>query len=816
MNGKPNWSGCISRCQVLGIAILISLIISDVQSFQPIAVSLSYRRYLTINTSSILQIYNYASTKTSLSSSSTDDSGAIGTSKKKKRKGRHNVKRRRQQREPLKNPNEIETWRIYGIDCHPDELTSSSSISNKRKEKDDDMIQSKYSYLSPPVLSSLLSRLRIKKQDTQNDEDFDTSASTTPIQLPPQLKDAYVVRRSIDARRRRGADPKFTYVIDITLTREVAIRELKLMHQPGKMERLGKKKPASTNGNMNKPITKPKIIIVGAGPAGLFCALSLASSGLFTPILLERGLPVEGRGKSIGALINRRTLDSESNFSFGEGGAGTWSDGKLTTRIGRNSGAVRFVLETLVKYGAPERILVEGKCIYIYIYSIVFIIQYANFEFLTRPAYYIHMQGSPHLGTDNLVRLLRNMREDLRSMGGQVEFGACVNKFHVKDGKVEGVDAKCIPVTERSTSSDASVNASLPKDDPPITNTFKGDAFVLATGHSARDVYYELHDAGVQLESKGFAVGFRIEHPQRIINEIQYGKDWGGRVFTQRASTDIANTEHFAENKADDAASSQHTGNVPVASYRLATNEAYDGKNNRGAYSFCMCPGGQIVPSSTEPNELCINGMSFSRRDSLFANSALVVTVNPDDEILDKYRAEHGNLAGLEFQRDMEREAFKLGGCDMSAPVQRLTDFVNQRKSQSIPPSSYRLGVKTAELHDIYPKPIYEALSHALVNHFDKQMPGFLCDEALLHGVETRTSSPVRILRDDDTLQARGLDNLFPSGEGAGFAGGIVSAAVDGLMVAQAIQTKFVETSSEESKNSSLPFEKTASVGFQY
>ena len=398
MNGKPNWSGCISRCRVLGIAILISLIISDVQSFQPIAVSLSYRRYLTINTSSILQIcnyastktsllssstddsgaistskkkkrkgHNYASTKTSLSSSSTDDSGAIGTSKKKKRKGRHNVKRRRQQREPLKNPNEIETWRIYGIDCHPDELTSSSSVSNKRKEKDDGMIQSKYSYLSPPVLLSLLSRLRIKKQDTQNDEDFDTSASTAPIQLPPQLKDAYVVRRSIDARRRRGADPKFTYVIDITLTREVAIRELKLMHQPGKMERLGKKKPASTNSNMNKPITKPKIIIVGAGPAGLFCALSLASSGLFTPILLERGLPVEGRGKSIGALINRRTLDSESNFSFGEGGAGTWSDGKLTTRIGRNSGAVRFVLETLVKYGAPERILVEGKCIYIYI-----------------------------------------------------------------------------------------------------------------------------------------------------------------------------------------------------------------------------------------------------------------------------------------------------------------------------------------------------------------------------------------------------------------------------------------------------------------
>ena len=252
-----------------------------------------------------------------------------------------------------------------------------------------------------------------------------------------------------------------------------------------------------------------------------------------------------------------------------------------------------------------------------------------------------------------------------------------------------------------------------------------------------------------------------------------------------------------------------------------------------------QCPGGQIVPSSTEEGELCINGMSFSNRDSLWANSALVATVSADDPILEAYRAAHGVLAGLEFQRDMERKAYELGGGGMRAPVQRLTDFVNQKKSESIPSSSYRLGVESAACHDIYPRPLYNALTHAITEYFDKQMPGFLCDEALLHGVETRTSSPVRVPRDTKTLQASGVDNLFPSGEGenttrhthglsfhwkfsnfcccfvpkgAGFAGGIVSAAVDGLLVANAIKTEFVA----HDKNSLFNDGDKASIGFDY
>ena len=324
---------------------------------------------------------------------------------------------------------------------------------------------------------------------------------------------------------------------------------------------------------------------------------------------------------------------------------------------------------------------------------------------------------------------------------------------------------------------------------------------------AARDVYEELHKAGVELEPKGFAVGFRIEHPQRLINEIQYGKDWGGRVFTERPSTDAVNTEYFQKLSENN---DSHEGTLPVASYRLATDKAFDGEQNRGAYSFCMCPGGQIVPSSTEEGELCINGMSFSNRDSLWANSALVVTVSQDDPILEKYRS-HGCLAGLEFQRDMERKAYELGGMNMTVPVQRLTDFVDGVISSSIPKSSYRLGAVSAPLHEIYPKPLYNALSCAITEHFEKQMPGFLCDDALLHGVETRTSSPLRLVRNQTSLEAGGVENLFPAGEGAGFAGGIVSAAVDGLAVADAIKAKFLLINDDSKFQTAKK-----SIGFDY
>jgi len=261
-------------------------------------------------------------------------------------------------------------------------------------------------------------------------------------------------------------------------------------------------------------------------------------------------------------------------------------------------------------------------------------------------------------------------------------------------------------------------------------------------------------------------------------------------VRTNRLSTDDANKRHF-----DSIGKSvkHHSGILPVPSYKLATDEAFDGVSNRGAYSFCMCPGGQIVPSATEEGELCINGMSFSKRDSIWANSACVVTISPDDPILDEYRINHGELAGLEFQREMERKAWVFGGANFTCPVQRLTDFVDGKISSTIPKSSYRLGVRSAACHEIYPEPLYNSLKHAITHHFERQMPGFLTSEALVHGVETRTSSPVRVARDPKTLQAMGLDNLFPAGEGAGFAGGIVSAAVDGMAVAESVKKKILQ-----------------------
>jgi uncharacterized FAD-dependent dehydrogenase len=455
-------------------------------------------------------------------------------------------------------------------------------------------------------------------------------------------------------------------------------------------------------------------------------------------------------------------LDGESNFAFGEGGAGTWSDGKLTTRIGRNSQAVRFVLETLVEYGAPEKILVEG---------------------------------SPHLGTDNLVKLLRNLRMDLKAMGGDIRFGTQMTKLDMEHGRVQGVQA----VTST-------------RDQEEVTHdTILGDATVLATGHSARDVYERLHEAGVQLEPKGFAVGFRIEHPQKLINKIQYGQEWGPSVVTGKSRTDAANQEFFIEAKQN--TDTAHSGTLPVPSYRLATDKANDGNGQtRGVYSFCMCPGGQIVPSSTEPEEVCVNGMSFSKRDSMWANSALVVTVSPEDQILDQYRQTHGVMAGLAFQRDMERQASQMGGGNLTVPVQRMTDFVKGQVSTTIPSSSYRLGVKSAPCHEIYPAPLTEALRDALVNYFDKSMPGYYNEEGLLHAVETRTSSPLRVSRDSESLTAIGIENLFPAGEGAGFAGGIVSAAVDGMAVAEAVLDQLYGQDREGRSSQ----EQLKSVGFSY
>jgi uncharacterized FAD-dependent dehydrogenase len=352
------------------------------------------------------------------------------------------------------------------------------------------------------------------------------------IQTEITLANVKVVRRSLDARKKLE-HPVFNYVVDISLTASERFA-LKWKEHSGRMERVSSppiSKVTSSKNENNEIKPKKTVVIIGMGPAGLFCALQLAlkSNHTIRPILLDRGQPVEKRGRDIGALMHRRSLDSESNFAFGEGGAGTWSDGKLTTRIGRNSDTVRWVLELLVEFGAPPSILWEG---------------------------------APHLGTDNLVRLLRNMRHRLEELGGEIHFGTKMTDLEMKDAKVCRVKAEDIEGKQ---------------------HCFEGDAFVLATGHSARDVYESLHKAGVELEPKGFAVGFRIEHPQTRINQIQYGNEWGPCVKTGKGMTDMSNKEFFGVEP-------EHA-DMPVPSYRLATDQAEDGSGRkRGVYSFCMCP----------------------------------------------------------------------------------------------------------------------------------------------------------------------------------------------------------------------------------
>jgi uncharacterized FAD-dependent dehydrogenase len=686
----------------------------------------------------------------------------------------------------------LQRWRIFDVNVHPNDLAQSVSRNSNHKGSTEvkEKLHSHYPpqspYLTSAVTAALLNRLKIKKSlpkpQQKNSEIASKDDEKSNVSIFKNIK---VVRRSLDARKttaRKSSDgaPQYNYVIEFDLKGSMA-KHLGLKHQPGRMEHLVSVRGSTTNSSTisnftahfdqlvspkheanlegihlsTSPRRKKKVVIVGAGPAGLFCAIELAKSQLVTPIVLERGQPVESRGKDIGSLIHRRSLNTESNFAFGEGGAGTWSDGKLTTRIGRNSLEVRKVLQTFVQFGAPESILVEG---------------------------------SPHLGTDNLVRLIKKMRLELRSLGGEIRFGARVTKINHFGGAVTGVDVAYGDAMERSGKDLTGFHS--PRSG--LTETIEADAIVLATGHSARDIYRELASKGIKLETKGFAVGFRVEHPQSLINKIQYGDKWGPSVVTGKAATDRANRKNILTSETplitkEPQVQTINPGQLPVASYRLATNEAFDGTRNRGAYSFCMCPGGQIVPASTNPEECCVNGMSFSRRDSLWANSALVVTIDPNDSLLTEYISSHGILAGIAFQQDMERRAAKMGGGNLVVPVQRVTDFIQETSSISAPPSSYRLGVKPSPVHEIYCKPIINALKHALVNHFDRQMPGFVCEEALLHAVETRTSSPLRISRDPESMQAVGMHRLFPSGEGAGFAGGIVSAAVDGMLVAEAV-----------------------------
>jgi uncharacterized FAD-dependent dehydrogenase len=450
---------------------------------------------------------------------------------------------------------------------------------------------------------------------------------------------------------------------------------------------VGAAREATIGGPPLRDVSGEPVIVVGAGPAGLFCAYELARAGIRT-IVLDRGKQVQARRRDLKGLTQHGRVDTDSNYCFGEGGAGTYSDGKLYTRSHKR-GDVRDVIEVLALHGAPEQILVDAR---------------------------------PHIGSNKLPKVITAMREALERAGSTVRFGARVVELVTREGKAVGVRLA-------------------------DGEELLGRAVVIATGHSARDVHDVAQRAGVHLEAKPFAMGVRIEHPQPLIDRIQYGRAAG----------------HVK---------------LPAAPYRLA----YTPADGRGAFSFCMCPGGWIVPAATEQDGVVVNGMSLSRRDSPYANSGLVVSI----ELADLQRL---GIGGVELQRKLEQAAAKAGGGGLRAPATRATDFVNKRGSSTVPPTSYQPGLEAgdiAEVLDSIGVPIAARLREALVV-FEQQMRGYLTEDAVLVGVESRTSSPVRMPRDNATLQSPDLASLYPCGEGAGYAGGIVSAALDGARVARAI-----------------------------
>jgi len=434
----------------------------------------------------------------------------------------------------------------------------------------------------------------------------------------------------------------------------------------------------------------PPVLVVGDGPAGLFCAYELARQGIAVCVL-DRGKTVQPRRHDLKALHQRGEVDGDSNYCFGEGGAGTYSDGKLYTRAHKR-GSVRDVIELLAVHGAPEAILVDAR---------------------------------PHIGSNRLPKVVTALREKLTGVGVKFEFGARVVGLLTSPGRVRGVRLA-------------------------DGRELEGRAVVLATGHSARDVFSMLAELGVTLEAKAFALGVRVEHPQPLINRIQYGR--------------------FADHP-----------KLPNASYRVA--ETVEG---RGVFSFCMCPGGFVVPASTEPGELVVNGMSLSRRDSPYANSGLVIGIEPSDV---ERAGFSGVLGGIELQRHIERAAFAASSGALSAPATRVTDFLARRGSATVPSTSYIPGLTPTDVGEVLDAAglkLADKLRVAL-GAFDRKLRGYRTEEAVLIGVESRTSSPVRVPRDPETLEAPGFAGLYPTGEGAGYAGGIVSAALDGQRVARAI-----------------------------
>lgn len=473
------------------------------------------------------------------------------------------------------------------------------------------------------------------------------------------------IKRSIDARGR----VMFRLKVEVFIGEHMPLSE-KIM--PTALPDVGKKKP---------------VIIVGAGPAGLFAAITLIKRG-FRPVILERGKDVKARKYDISTLNRGVSLNEDSNYCFGEGGAGTFSDGKLYTRSNKR-GSVYDILRTLVEHGANPEILYDAH---------------------------------PHIGTDKLPNIIASMRRAIIQAGGEVLFNKRVTDLLIKDHKIYGV-------TDQNG------------------NEYLANAVILATGHSARDIFEMVSNKGLIIETKPFALGIRIEHPQQLIDSIQYKIPDRGPY-------------------------------LPAATYSLVTQV-----EGRGVFSFCMCPGGTIVPAATGSSQTVVNGMSNSARSSPYANSGIAVAIEPEDWA---GFTMHGAFAALEFQKAVEKAAWDAAGNSFKAPAQRITDFLDNKLSATLPSCSYYPGLVSADLNTVLPDFLGNRLKKAFIE-FNNKMKGYITEDAVMLGVESRTSSPVRIPRDEQTLMHPQVSGLYPCGEGAGYAGGIVSSAIDGVIVASAV-----------------------------